>query len=344
MKAYNNLFDKICAFPNLYLAFCKARKAKRFCYNVLKFNYNLERNLLEIEEDLVNQSYVHGGYRCFYVCDPKRRLIAASTFRDRVVHHGLCNIIEPIFDKTFIYDSYACRKNKGTHLALGRLTQFLRREFSKRKGINSLYVLKCDVSKYFETVDHGVLLGLIENKIKDKQALWLVKEIIDSNENNKGIPIGNLTSQLFANIYLNQLDHFVKEELGVKYYIRYMDDFLILDESKARLHQIKESIREFLEKLRLNLHPRKTTVYPARAGIDFLGYIVWPQYRRLRGANVKRFKKRLKCFKDAYGRGEAEIEDISCFLRSWIAHANHADTWRLRYGLFKDTVFKRVEG
>ena len=123
-----------------------------------------------------------------------------------------------------------------------------------------------------------------------------------------------------------------------------MDDFLILDESKARLHQIKESIREFLEKLRLNLHPKKTIVYPARAGIDFLGYIVWPQYRRLRGANVKRFKKRLRCFKDAYGRGEAGIEDISCFLRSWIAHANHADTWRLRYDLFKDAVFRRGEG
>ncbi len=334
MKTYNNLFNKICAFQNLYLAYLKARKCKRYRKDILKFSYNLEENLLMLQEELSNQTYCHGGYRQFIVCDAKKRHIKAAPFRDRVVHHAVYNIIEPIFDKGFIYDNYACREEKGTHKAIKRLEQFIKK---RPFGALKIYCLKCDISKYFASINHKVLLEIVKKKISDKKVIWLIQEIVNSNyekEVGEGIPIGNLTSQLFANIYLNELDQFVKHQLRIKYYIRYMDDFLILDFNKRKLQKIKREIGEFLEeKLKLKLHPKKANISPTKNGIDFLGYQILSNYRLLRKSTVKRFIKRTKKYQKMLNKGLLTEERFNNALQSWLAYAEHANSWRLRKNL-----------
>jgi len=352
MKTYNNLFNKICTFQNLHLAYLKARKCKRYRNDILKFSYNLEENLLKLQEELSNQTYCHGGYRQFIVCDAKKRCIKAAPFRDRVVHHAVCNIIEPIFNKRFIYDSYACREEKGTHKAIKRLERFIK-SLSNSAGERALneinYVLQCDISKYFASINHKILLEIIKKKISDKKVIWLIEEIVNSpyhrlrratgqanyeKEAGEGIPIGNLTSQLFANIYLNELDQFVKHKLRIKYYIRYMDDFLILDRSKIKLHQIKKAIQEFLQdRLILEFHPRKANIFPIEKGIDFLGYQIYDTHRLLRKSTVKRFIKRTRMYQKMLNKGLLSKEKFNNSLQSWAAYAKHADSWRLRKNL-----------
>lgn len=329
MKTYKNLFEKICSFENLHLAYLKARKCKRYRDYVLEFSYNLEENLLKLQQELLTQTYQHGSYRKFIVCDLKKRLIKAAPFRDRIVHHALCNIIEPIFNKGFIYDSYACQKEKGTHKAVLRIRNFLKSE------LNS-YCLKCDISKYFESIDHQILFKLIQKKIVDQKVLWVIKIILESSnkELDRGIPIGNLTSQLFANIYLNELDQFIKHRLRMKYYIRYMDDFLILDSSKKKLRQIKTEIREFLRnRLKLELHPRKANIFPIEKGINFLGYQNFKDYRLLRKNTVKRFIKRTKVYQKRLNKELMSCEKFNNSLQSWIAYAEFGSSWRLRKNL-----------
>jgi len=333
MKSYKNLFGKICSFKNLHLAYLKARKCKRYREEILKFSYNLEKNLLKLEKELLNQTYQHGNYREFVVNDSKRRRIKAAPFRDRVVHHALCNVIEPIFDKGFVDDNYACRREKGTHKAIKRLEKFLKKASDERK----LYCLKCDISKYFNSINHKTLLELIKKKIADKKALWLTEEILDSScsdELGKGIPIGNLTSQLFANIYLNELDQFAKHGLRIKYYLRYMDDFLILGCDKKRLHKIKKEIQEFLQaRLKLELHPKKANIFLAENGIDFLGYQVFKTYRLLRKSTIKRFVKRMRVYQKRLREGVLSQEKFNDSLRSWIAYAKLGSSWKLRKNL-----------
>ncbi len=323
------MFNKIYSFQNLYSAYLKARKCKKYRDEILKFGYNLEENLLELQEELFNQSYQHGDYREFVVCDSKKRKIKAAPFRDRVVHHALCNIIEPIFDKGFIYDSYACRIEKGTHKAIKRVQSFL------KNNLNS-YCLECDVSKYFDSINHKILLTLIKKKILDEKVLWLIKIIIESDNKRigVGIPIGNLTSQLFANSYLNELDQFAKHKLKMRYYIRYIDDFLILSRDKKKLHTIKNQIREFLkEKLKLELHPKKANVFPISKGIDFLGYQIYGDYKLLRKSTMKRFIKRMKVYQKMLNRGLLSKGKFDNSLQSWLAYAEYGNSYQLRKNL-----------
>ncbi len=353
MKRQGNLYSKVWAFENLYRAYRKARREKRYRPDVLRFTFSLEEELLILEDELKNRRYRPGKYRSFIVRDPKPRRIKAPPFRDRVVHHALCNVIEPIFDRSFIYDSYACRKGKGTHQALGRLTEYLRkvnRNSRQMKGERKRarwYCLQGDIKKYFASVDHEAMLGTVRRKIKDPDILWLVGTIISSHADDcffddrrqalrwTGIPIGSLTSQLFANIYLDRLDHFIKEELKARYYLRYMDDFIILDFSTDRLNEHKKEIARFLrERLLLNLNENKTTIFPADHGIDFLGYRVWHDHRKLRRDNVRRFKRRLKSMEKKYLEGKITLPEVETAVGSWIAHALHADTYRLRRKLF----------
>ncbi len=266
---------------------------------------NLEENLIAIQNDLIWKSYQTGEYRTFYVYEPKKRLVAALPFRDRVVHHALCNVIEPIFDARFIFDSYACRYNKGTHKGTDRAQEYMRRV--NRKG--RLYCLKGDVAKYFPNIDHGVLKELLRKRISCKDTIWLCDEIINSaralNDGTpKGIPIGNLTSQLFANVYLHELDVFVKHDLKERYYVRYMDDFVVFRNDKKQLHQIRKSISVFLEtKLMLRLNG-KTQVFPVkRRGVDFLGYRSWPTHRLLRKPSRVRIERKLRAFEVGYKKG-----------------------------------------
>ena len=342
MKTCKNLFDKICSFENLHLAYLKARKCKRYRSEILKFSYNLEENLLKLQEELINQTYQHGGYREFIVCDSKKRKIKAAPFRDRVVHHALCNIIEPIFDRGFIYDTYACRENKGTHRAIKRLEKFIKsvnstlREREMNLRAPKIYCLQCDVSKYFDSIDHQILFSLLRKKIADPKALWLIKIIVESSnkEPGKGIPIGNLTSQLFANVYLNELDQFVKHQLRIKYYIRYMDDFLILHFNKKELHKIKNQIQMFLrDKLKLELHPKKADIFPVDRSVDFLGYRIFRNHRLLRKSSVKRFIKRVKIYRKRMENTLMTEEKFNQSLDSWLAYARFGNSWRLRQNL-----------
>lgn len=330
------LFDDIIGFKNLHRAYLAAKKNKRYRFAILEFGFHLENNLLELRKELVGKTYKHGGYREFVVTDSKKRIIKAAPFRDRVIHHAVCDTIEPIFERGFIYDSYACRKEKGVHMAIKRLEKFIRslcfnsrereRETAPRREKN--YCLKCDISKYFGSINHAILLRQLSRKISDKNILWLLDEIIKSNP--VGIPIGNLTSQLFANIYLNELDHFIKRELHEKYYVRYMDDFLILNRDKKRLNLIKEQIKIFLrDRLNLELHPKKAQIFPIEKGIDFLGYVVKDGYCLLRKSTIKRFLKKRKQYMAMLKNGKLSEKTVQNIHASWRGYAKFADSYKL---------------
>lgn len=335
-----DLFAGIVDFENLHRAYRDARTCKRYRSSILKFGYRLEENLLALRWELMHKAYRHGGYREFVVNDSKKRLIKAAPFRDRVVHHALCNIIEPILEPGFIYDSYACRKGKGSHAAVLRLEYFIKslrsgtrvRERERERGGGSapaqIYCLKCDISKFFDNIDREILFNIFRRKIRDEKVLWLIREIISSNP--KGIPIGNLTSQLFANVYLNELDSFVKRELHERYYVRYMDDFLILGTDKQRLHEDKERIKTFLcEQLKLQLHPKKAEIYPINRGLDFLGYVLRDDKRYLRKSTVKRFMKKRRRYEAAVINGTMEESLLESICTSWRGYAMFANSYRL---------------
>ncbi len=328
MKTYKNLFKEVCSIENLYKAYLKAKKGKNESLEVLRFTFNLEEELINLHKDLKAQEYKTGKYRNFIIFEPKERKISALPFRDRVVHHSVYSAIEPVFEKSFIFDSYACRKDKGTHAGIKRTQKFI------RQVNKNFYVLKCDVSKYFPSVNHRILKKLLRKKISDKKLLNLLDLIIDSNGLEKGIPIGNLTSQLFANIYLNELDKFMKHKKRIKYYIRYMDDFLIIHESKKYLHELKREIRCFLKTLKLELHPKKANVFPLKTGIDFLGYRIFRNYRLVRKSTVKRFLKNIKLKIKNYEKNAITFGKLMESFNSWEAYMSYGDTYALRKSLY----------
>ena len=352
MKTYGELYTRICSFENLWKAADQTQKGKRLQHSVSQFNFHREREIFQLQEELRTQTYQPGTYHEFIIYEPKKRLISAAPYRDRVMHHALCNVIEAIFERTFIFDSYACRVGKGTHRAVNRFTQFSRK---------NCYVLKADISKYFPSIDHEILKELIRRKIRDKQTLWLIDLIIDSSnaqepvtayfpgddlfapiQRRHGIPIGNLTSQFFANVYLNPLDHFAKEQLGCRHYIRYCDDFVILADDKDWLHEIKAQIAEYLESLRLKLHPRKSQVFPVMNGTDFLGYRIFPTHRLVRKDSITRFRRRMRRLQKSYSTGEVSLSHIRQSIQSWIGHVSHADSYGLRRKLLQDITFMKA--
>ncbi len=346
MKTYKHLFEGIVSFENLLYAYKEFSRGKRFKSGVLCFNYGYEKELFKLREELLNHTYAPLAPHRFYVYEPKKRAIEAAAVRDRVVHHALCRVIEPIFDKRLIYDTYACRLNKGTLAAIKRFEEFKRKLLS-RGNENEIYVFKADISKYFENVNHGILLGLIAERIKDNDVIRLIARILDpgnkSLPQSKGIPIGNLTSQFFANLYLNPLDQFIKHGLKAKYYIRYMDDFVLMDSSKARLRGAKAEIAQFLEeKLQLRLHPRKQAITPLKCGIDFLGFRIFFTHRLLRKENARRFMRKLKRMKIQFENKGITLGRISASINGWLAHAKHGDTYKLRKSILRDFVLTPV--
>lgn len=351
MRAARNLFPQVCAFENLYRAFRRARRGKRDREEVAAFEYDLEDNLLKLQAELQTSTYRPGPYRNFWVHEPKRRKISAAPFRDRVVHHALCQVIEPIFERTFIHDSYACRVKKGTHRAVDRCQAFARRY---------RYVLKADIQKFFPSIDHDILLGLLGKRLADPMVMELVRQILKSGEGvlaeeyvmqwfpgddflarfrPRGLPIGNLTSQFWANVYLDRLDHFVKRHLKCRAYLRYVDDFLLLSDDKAQLHRWKEEIKAFLGCLRLTLHDRKSVVFPVSEGIDFLGYRIFPTIRRMRRVTVRRFTRRLRRLRESHRAGRISIQQVSQSVQSWVAHCHHAQSYRLRSAILSQIPF-----
>lgn len=344
-KTYNHLYEQIYQFDNLYEAYLKARKNKRYGGEALEFTASLEENLITLQNELIYQSYQTGRYRKFYVYDPKLRLVAALPFRDRVIHHAICNIIEPIFDTTFISDSYACRRGKGTHAGADRVTEYLK---SAQRLWPNVFCLKADVRQYFPSINHGVLKRILRKKIFCRKTLWLLDEIIDSSAspsdlNPSGIPIGNLTSQLFANVYLSELDHFVKEDLGARYYVRYMDDFIILNGNKRQLWAVLDEIKGFLS-FYLNLELNgKTGIFPIKQGIDFLGYRIWPTHRLISKSSKKRMKRKMKAFRKKYKEGKVSLDRVNASIQSWLGHCKHADSYSLREAVLGDFFLTKSE-
>jgi len=301
------------------------------------FAYDLESQLVRLQRELRSGVYRPSGYRSFMIFDPKPRRIYAAAFRDRVVHHSLCAAIEPIFDGMMIYDSYACRKGKGTHAALARLDNFWRS--CESKGV--AYVLRLDISKYFFSIDHQVLGELVCRRLREKPVrdlVWVILGSLSTGDGvGMGIPIGNLTSQLFANVYLDQLDHFAKEILRIPHYIRYMDDIAIFANDKFMLWEWLAEVGRFIgECLHLDLNPGSTWIRPAREGIPWLGFrVLAPGRRRLSRRMVTRAARRLRELARAFCVGKIGLDEVQQRLQSWIAHANYGDTWRLRTSLFK---------
>lgn len=359
MKRYGYLWPHIITFENLWQSAKQAQRGKRFRDNVLAFNHNLETNLLRLQAELQNHTYQPGAYRTFEIVDPKPRLISAAPYRDRVVHHALCNVIVPLIERSFIDDSYANRVGYGTHKALRRAVQFAR---SRR------YVLQCDVRKYFPSIDHSILKQQLRRYIKCPDTLWLIDTIIDNSnpqseelvyfpgdtlltplERRVGLPIGNLTSQFFANVYLNGFDHSIKESLQVRGYLRYVDDFLLFGDDWQQLAEAKGAITEYLISLRLQLHPIKTQLFETRHGINFVGFRILPLGAtfpkdiriRVRNDNLQRSRQRLKQLQHAYAAGQVDLSALVQRLHSWEAHLMHGDTYRLRRQIFNSTVFRR---
>jgi hypothetical protein len=351
-KTYKGLYPQIYDPDNLWRAWRAARRGgKRKWPSVAAFEFDLEQNLWALHEELHDKTYQPGPYRHFTIVEPKPRRISAAPFRDRVVHHALMQVTWPIFEARMIHDSYACRVGKGTHAALDRCQHFAR---------GHRYVLQCDVVQFFPSVDLTILTGQLARHIACPDTLALMARILASGEGvlnehydmvyfpgddllaatrPRGLPIGNLTSQNWANVYLNDLDQFVKHELHCRAYLRYCDDFLLFADDKATLWAWRAAVSGKLAELRLTLHADRAQVYPVTAGIPWLGFRVFPTHRRLKRQNVKAFARRLRAQRDAYHAGEIGLDDVQQSLQAWIAHASHGDTYRLRRALLKQVIF-----
>ena len=338
---HGEMYRQLCSWDNLLLAYRRASRGKRGQPAVAGFEHRLEDHLLALQDDLRTRTYCPGAYTSFYIHEPKRRLISAAPFRDRVVHHALCNLIEPIFERTFIAHSYANRLGKGTHRALQRV-QALARRYP--------YVLQCDLRQFFPSVDHALLRPLLALKIADSEVLWLIDRILASGQGvlsdaydmvyfpgddlfaalrPRGLPIGNLTSQFWANVYLNPFDHFVTRTLRCSGYVRYVDDFLLFATDKVTLWAWQEAVQERLATLRLTTHagahPR-----PMREGIPFLGFVMFPHRRCLKRRKGIHFQRRFVALIAAYRTGTIPLQQVTASVQGWVSHVRYGNTVGLR--------------
>lgn len=340
------------AWDNLWEAYHKAAKGKRGRLAAARFEYKLADNLIELQDELTDGSYRPGPYTHFQIEEPKRRLISAAPFRDRVVHHALCNVIEPLFEALFYPHSYANRKEKGTHKALDQL-QWWSRQYR--------YVLRLDIVKHFPSIDHAILKEILFKVVRDPQVQGLIHHILVSGEGiladqyemhffpgddllaierSRGLPIGNLTSQFWSNCFLSPLDWFIRRELGCRAYLRYVDDLAIFSDSKRELRRWREEIIARLARLRLTVHHNQAQPRPVEAGIPWLGFVVYPTHRKLKQRNVINFRQRLNANLNAYANGEITFADLDASVQGWINHVRYGDTWGLRTKIFADHPIK----
>lgn len=315
-KRHGRLFDRIIKYENLFMAYLKARKGKRRMKSVQKFEQNVEGNLLKIQSDLINKTFRTSPYQIKKIYEPKEREIYILPFNpDRIVQHALMNVVEPIWDNLFIYNSYACRKGKGIHAGSFKTMQYVRRH---------KYCLKCDISKFYPSIVHDIVFDIVKKKIKCPDTLWLIKNIIYSVPGDRNIPIGNYTSQWLGNLYLNELDQYLKHEHGVKAYLRYCDDFLLFHDDKKVLGELAMIIKKFIfDRLKLTLS--KCDLFPVARGIDFLGYRHFKKYILLRKSTAKRVRRRLKKLPGLYAEGKISLDSFRSSLAStcgWLKWAN----------------------
>lgn len=365
----------IFTFEKLYLAYLDCRKTKRKTINALKFEWDLERNLFQLQKQLENREYRPGRSICFAIKEPSPREIFAAAFRDRVVHHLLIREILEMGERNFIFDSFACRKNKGTYAAIKRLRNLIRQV--ARNGRENAFYCQLDISGFFMSIDHDILFSIFQKFISKQnkpeqwkeEVLWLARTVIFCKPTKNyllkgnlslfklipprkslfysgekcGLPIGNYSSQFFANLYLNELDQFIKRKLRRRYYIRYVDDFILLDRDKEKLKLWRDEINNFLrDNLKLKLSSQKTKIQPIKAGIDFLGYFVKPDYILVRKKVVSRLKNKMHSLNEA----EKEISDLKRILatiNSYYGHFQHAFSFNLRKHIYESHLGKMKE-
>ncbi|MCP5005901.1 MAG: RNA-dependent DNA polymerase [Planctomycetes bacterium] len=331
MKRYSFMFEQACSFESLTKSAYAAARGKRRKPAVGEFLFNLENEVIGIEQELLEKRYHPRPYSTFMVHDPKDRMICAADFRDRVVHHAVCSEIGPIFERSLIFDTYACRTAKGTHRAIKRAQYFTRRY---------RYFLKLDVRKFFDTIDHKILKCMIRAKIKDEDLLRLVDIFIDHpvpwTEPGRGIPIGNLTSQHFANFYLSGLDHYIKEQLRIEAYIRYMDDSVLFADEKETLWDAKKRIDVYISnELNLKLKEKSVIVAPVSQGLSFLGFRVFPGVIRIQRRGWRRFRRKVQRRNEDLANGTIDVEEWNDSMQSMIGHLRNAATRNLRDAFFK---------
>lgn len=345
IKTCKNQFEKVCDYQNLLDAHRRSRRGKRDKHEVELYELDITANTMALKRELETRTYQIGGYKSFKVYEPKERDIMALHYRDRIVQRSLCdNVLEPVLDPRLDYDNAACRKGKGTHFALDRLKKFMHSAYN-RWGLD-YYVLKCDVRKYFYSIDHDVLKSLLYPRFEDDGLIYLLDVIIDSTE-GVGVPIGNMTSQWFAVFYLDALDRYVRTELKIDFYTRYMDDFILLSDDKEYLKECLRKIKKFLaERLHLELN-EKTQIFPARNGVDYLGFHTYVTetgkiIRKLRRKSKASMKRKVKKFNDAYAKGEMTYDAVRCSVASWAGHARHGNTYYLRRKILGKLSLKGV--
>jgi RNA-directed DNA polymerase len=349
MKRHGSLFEKLVSWANLLRAAHKAGRRKSGRLVVQRFDFRREWELLRLQKELISGEYRPGPFTTHRISHPKPRLISAAPFRDRVVHHAVMNGLEPLLERHFHPHSYACRQGKGTHAASRRLQELMRR---------SPFALQCDVRQFFPSIDHALLKELFRRRLKDERLLALLDRIVDGSnpqddalewfpgddlftplQHCRGLPIGNLTSQWFANWYLDGLDHFVTSHLRIGGYVRYCDDFVLLHSDQSRLAKARAQLIDYLARWRLRLHPGKTAIIPVRAGLTFVGYRTWPGRREVRGSNMRSFLNRLRQWRTCVDNGDCSLGQVRQHLMGWLGHAMQGDPERLRARLRKRWPF-----
>ncbi|MFV9506966.1 MAG: reverse transcriptase domain-containing protein [Oscillochloridaceae bacterium umkhey_bin13] len=351
-KRFRNLWPQLISFEHLWLAYLAARRGKRSRPAVAAYELDAETHLLRLQERLEAGTYQPGAYRTFVVREWKRRVVSAAPFEDRIVHHALCRMIEPLFERRFAHDVYACRVGKGTLAALNRAQHFAR---------GHRYVLPIDVREFFPSMDHGILATILARHIGDQRVLDLIAQILSGGRDllaeeytpvffpgddlfalarPRGLPIGNLTSQFFANVYLHPLDLFIKQDLGCRAYLRYCDDLLLFADDLPTLHAWREAVQMRLADLRLTLHEHRAQPSPTMGGFPFVGWVVTPQRRRLRRRNVVRFFRRYRARLRAYAAGEIDLDRLGATVHGWIGQTQHGTTTGLRKAVLRQPIPK----
>ncbi len=350
---YRDLWPHLVSFENLWLAYLAARRGKRARPAVSAYDLDADTRLLRLQERLEAGTYAPGAYRTFVVREWKRRIISAAPFEDRIVHHALCRVIEPIWESRFIHDSYACRVGKGTLAALNRAQHFAR---------GNRYVLSLDVREFFPSVDHSILLDTLSRHLADRRVLDLCRTIIAGGRDllaeaytpvlfpgddllaltrPRGLPIGNLTSQFWANAFLHPLDMFIKQDLHCRAYLRYADDLLLFADDKGILHAWRDAVRERMAALRLTIHEYRAQVAPVAAGFPFVGWTITPERRRLRRRNVVAFWRRYRQRLAAYAAGEIDLDRLGATVHGWVGQTKHGSTTGLRKAVLRTLIPKR---
>ena len=337
-RTIRNCLNKCLTFEKMIEAHERAKKGKMNRFEVLNFELNLESNIVNLVEKIKKGQYETGNYRSFVVHEPKTREIKALPYIDRVVHQWYVHeFIKPYLVPKFIKDTYACIDNRGTHKAVDTVEKYMR--LMQRRAGNDYYILKMDIKKYFYTIDQEILYHIMNEYISEKKLLSFTKTLIFSEADKIGIPIGNYTSQFFANIYLDKLDKFIKHELKIRYYVRYMDDFVILIGNRDAAKKLFKKIEIFIENnLKLSLN-HKSRYYPSPLGVNFCGYRIWNTHRLVRNRSKKKIKKQIKKWNYLFSKNKLDSKKFILSFNSWLGHIKHADSYNLMIGMMKKINF-----